>query len=176
MLETVLLIIGVLIAVVPVLVLRRPDEFRVTRSAVIDAAPQAVFEHVNDLEKWQAWSPWARMDPDAETRFEGPKAGEGATVYWDGKKTGRGGMTVIESRAPSFVRFRLDFVKPMKATNTAEFTFAPEGERTKVTWAMYGPNNFMGKLVGLVMNCEKMVGGQFEDGLKYLNEAAGPRK
>jgi hypothetical protein len=162
--------VGVLIAVVLVLVLRRPDEFRVTRSAVIEAAPAAVFEHVNDVEKWQAWSPWARMDPDAAIRFEGPKAGEGAKVYWDGKKTGRGSMTVIESRPAERVRFKLDFVKPMKATNTAEFTFAPEGNRTKVTWAMYGPNTFMGKVVGLVMNCEKMVGGQFEDGLKNLND------
>ncbi|MFZ2170905.1 MAG: polyketide cyclase, partial [Methylococcaceae bacterium] len=55
-----------------------------------------------------------------------------------------------------------------KATNTAEFTFKSENDQTTVTWTMYGKNNFMGKAMGLIMNCEKMVGGQFEKGLATL--------
>ena len=33
---------------------------------------------------------------------------------------------------------------------------------------MYGTNNFMGKVMGLIMNCDKMLGGQFEQGLAAL--------
>jgi len=58
----------------------------------------------------------------------------------------------------------------MEGTSTVEFTFKPQGDKTVVTWAMYGKNNFMGKLVSLFMNCEKMVGPQFEKGLAELGK------
>jgi hypothetical protein len=56
----------------------------------------------------------------------------------------------------------------MKVTNTAEFTFQPDGDETVVTWTMSGKNNFAGKVFGLVVNCDKMIGGQFEKGLAQM--------
>jgi len=146
----------------------KPDEFHVERSAVINAPPPVVFEHVNDLHKWQAWSPWVKMDPKATTTFAGPNAGRDAAMSWDGKKTGKDTMTITESRPAELVVFRLDFEKPFKGTDTAQFTFAPENGSTKVTWSMDGHQNYMMKVVGLVMNCDKMMGGAFEDGLASL--------
>ena len=90
-------------------------------------------------------------------------------MRWVGNnKVGQGSMTITESRPDDFIRFKLEFLKPFAATNTAEFTFNYENDQTTVTWTMYGKNNFMGKAIGLVMNCEKMVGGQFEKGLATL--------
>lgn len=66
------------------------------------------------------------------------------------------------------VRFRLDFEKPMKASNTAEFTILAEGGQTCVTRSMSGKSGFGAELFGLLMNCDKMVGGQFEKGLAQL--------
>src|SRR5439155_2171124 len=139
----------------------RPSEFRVTRSEAISASPAAAFAQVNDLHKWEAWSPWAKLDPSAKNSFEGPSAGMGATMRWAGNmKVGQGSMTIIESRPNDLVRFKLEFLKPFAATSTAEFTFRatessarppsssggkPEGHQTVVTWSMYGKNNFMGK-------------------------------
>ena len=162
------LVILLVIAGIAFAASRKPDEFRVTRSALINASPTAIFEHVNDLVKWQAWSPWAKMDPNAKTSFEGPTAGVGAKFSWEGKKTGQGTMTVLESTPFSFVRFKLEFFKPMKGTNTAEFTFAAEAQGTRVTWTMYGPATFVNKLMSVFMNCEKMVGSQFEAGFANL--------
>jgi hypothetical protein len=163
----------VLLAVLAVLVVAagKPDEFRVTRSALINAAPADIFPHVDDLHKWQAWSPWARLDPDAKSEFSGPEAGVGASTSWVGKKTGEGTMTCMVSRPAEFIQFRLEFRKPMQSVSTAEFTFRPEsGGKTLVTWTMYGPNSFMGKIMSLFMSCEKMVGGQFDQGLGNLRE------
>ena len=56
----------------------------------------------------------------------------------------------------------------MEGTATVDFTFKPDGDKTLVTWAMYGKNNFMGKVVSVFMDCDKMVGGQFEQGLATL--------
>ncbi len=62
----------------------------------------------------------------------------------------------------------LEFRKPFKASNVTEFTFKPEGNLTVVTWTMSGKNNFISKAIGLFMDCDKMVGGQFEKGLAQI--------
>jgi len=85
-------------------------------------------------------------------------------------------LSIIESRPDDFIRFKLDFLKTMAATDTAAFTFNTEHNQTTVTWCMYGKNNFMGKAMGLIMSCDKTVGGQFEKGLlalKSVVEEAG---
>jgi hypothetical protein len=116
------------------------------------------------------------MDPNAKNSFEGPPDGVGTSMKWEGNcKVGVGRMTITESRPGELIRFRLDFEKPMAATNTAEFAFQPKDGATIVTWSMAGKNNFKGKVFGLFMNCEQMVGGHFEKGLaqmKSIVEAA----
>jgi len=172
---TILLIILAIVAVLAVIIASQPPAFRITRSATIAAPPEAVFPQVNDLRKWEAWSPWAKMDPDCKMTFEGPAAGTGASYAWAGNnKVGEGHMLITESKPAELILMKLDFLKPMKATNVTEFTFKPEGGRTVVTWTMSGTNNFMGKAFGLIVNCDKMIGGQFEKGLadmKALVEA-----
>jgi hypothetical protein len=159
-----------------VVVAMQPSEFRIVRSATISAPAPAVFAQVNDFHNWEAWSPWAKLDPAAKAIFEGPRAGRGAIFRWAGnEEVGEGSMTITESRPSDLIRIKLEFLKPFEATNTAEFTFKPEGNQTAVTWSMEGQNNFIAKAVCLFMNMDKMVGGQFEKGLasmKSVTEAA----
>src|ERR1041385_2038643 len=169
MLIKILIALGVLIVVLAIVVAMRPDDFRVSRSATIPAPAAVVFDQVNDLHRFQDWSPWAKIDPNCKVTYDGPPAGAGASFAWAGNKdVGEGRMTVIESRPGELVRFRLEFLKPFKATNTAEFTFKPAGNQTEVTWSMFGKNNFIMKAVGLFMDCDKMVGPDFEKGLANL--------
>jgi len=178
MLNTILIVLAVLVAALVIIVAMQPPDFRITRKATFTAAPAAVFALVNDLHQWEAWSPWAKLDPAAKMTFEGPPTGAGSGYTWEGNnKVGQGRMTILESRPSELIRLKLEFLKPFKATNTAEFTFKSEGSQTLVTWSMSGKNNFMGKAIGLVMDCDKLVGGQFEKGLadmKALVEA-GPK-
>jgi len=169
MLNIILFLIPLIIIVLLVLTSRQPADFKITRSGSISAPASAIFPHVNNLHKWEAWSPWAKLDPNAKNSFEGPSEGVGAKMSWAGNnKVGVGSMTIMESRPDEFVQFKLEFQKPMQASNIAEFIFKPEGDQTAVTWTMSGTNNFMGKVMNLVMNCDKMVGGQFEKGLADL--------
>ncbi len=173
MLKIILIALAVIVVVFVAIVAVQPSDFRITRSATIAAPPEAVFAQVNGLHNWEAWSPWAKLDPAAKNTYEGPAAGVGAAFTWAGNnKVGAGRMTITESRPNESVRFKLDFLKPFKATNTAEFTFKPEGNQTAVTWSMYGKNSFIGKAVGLFINCDKMVGGQFEQGLAQMKSVA----
>lgn len=169
MFAKILILLAVIVTALVVVIAAQPSEFRVERSTVISAPVSTVFEHVNDMHKWQAWSPWAKLDPNAKETFEGPESGKESIMRWDGNnQVGTGSMTITESRPNEFIQFNLEFLKPFKGTNTAEFTFKPAGDQTQVTWSMYGKNNFVAKAIGLIMNCEKMIGGQFDQGLANL--------
>lgn len=166
------LLLGLVAIVIIILVAAamQPSSFRVERSATIAATPQALFEQVNDHKKFDAWNPWSKMDPSAKNTYSGPPTGVGSACSWVGEKVGEGTATIIESEPGELVRQRMDWKKPMEGTSTVDFTFKPEGDKTVVTWAMYGENNFMGKLVSLFMDCESMCGPEFEKGLADLEK------
>jgi hypothetical protein len=169
------ILIGIAIVVVllAVFIATRPSTFSVSRSATISATPAAVFAQVNDFHKWDAWSPWAKMDPNAKSTFEGSPSGKGAKFHWDGNKNvGAGNMTITESMPNDHIRIRLEFVRPFAGVNDTLFTFKPIGDKTNVTWTMSGRYNFIMKGMSLFMDCEKMVGPQFEKGLASMEEAA----
>src|SRR5437016_4792526 len=128
----------------------RPSEYRVARTATIAAPAPAVFAQVNDFHKWDAWNPWAKLDPAMKQAYAGAPAGIGAIYTWAGNSEGgEGRMTPTESRPSDLVRIRLEFLKPFATTSTAEFSFKPEGDHTAVTWSMTGEVNFMAKVVHL---------------------------
>ena len=169
MLKKILIAIVVLVIVLAVVIALRPSDFRYTRTATISAPPSAVFAQVNDLHKWEAWSPWAKIDPAMKQTYEGAPAGPGASYAWSGNsEAGEGRSTILENRADEMIRMKLEFFKPFAATHDVEFTFKPDGAQTVVTWTMSGKNNFMGRAFGLFVDCEKMVGGDFERGLASL--------
>ena len=171
--QIILIAAVVLVALFVIIVSMRPSDFRYTRTGRMNAPVDVVFANVNDFHKWEAWSPWAKMDPNCKNTFSGPASGPGATFAWAGNnKVGEGRMTILDACANELIRIKLEFFKPFKATNTAEFTFKTEGSQTQVTWSMYGKCNFMSKAMGLVMNCEKMIGRDFEKGLANLNSAS----
>jgi hypothetical protein len=173
MLKKILLVLLLIVVVFLIVVATRPSDFRVARSVTIAAPAAAVFPHVNELKKWEAWNPWGKIDPAMKLTYEGPPAGKGAIYSWVGnREVGEGRMVITESRANELVQFKLEFFKPMAGTSEAEFTFKPEGNQTVVTWSMTGKNNFIAKAMCMFMNMDSMVGGQFEKGLASMKSVA----
>ena len=169
MLKKIIVVLAALIVGFVVVVAMQPAEFHVARTATIPAPPPKVFAQVNDLHNWEAWSPWAKLDPAMNQTYEGAPAGAGASCAWAGNsKVGEGRMTITDSNPNDLIRLKLEFLKPFAATCTSEFTFKPDGGQTAVTWSMVGTNNFMAKAVGLFVSCDKMVGGDFERGLAQM--------
>lgn len=88
---------------------------------------------------------------------------------WDGNKdVGKGRMEITDTCPPSKVVIKLDFIKPFEGHNVAEFTMDGKGDATNVTWAMYGPANYLSKLMGVFVNMDAMIGKDFEAGLANL--------
>jgi uncharacterized protein YndB with AHSA1/START domain len=170
---TIILIILVLVAALLAYAATRPNSFRVRRSARIDAPPEKVFPLINDFHQWTAWSPWERMDPNLRRTYSGAEAGKGAVYEWQGNnKVGQGRMEIVDSFDPRKVLIKLDFLKPFRAQNMAEFTLEPEGKSTDVHWEMYGASPFMMKVMGVFMSMDKMVGRDFERGLAAMKASA----
>jgi hypothetical protein len=173
----ILIALAAIVIVLVVIVAMQPSEFRIMRSGVISAPASDVFAQVNDFHNWAAWSPWEKLDPDLERTHEGALAGTGAIYSWVGNnKVGEGRMTLTENRPNDLIRIKLEFLRPFKATNTAEFTFKPEGNQTVVTWSMSGRKKFMLKAFGLFMSMDKMVGGDFEKGLANMKSVVEASK
>lgn len=171
MLYVVLIAVVLAIGLFAVYIAMKSPEFTVTRSAKMSAPPANVFAQINNFHNWEAWSPWAKMDPNAKNAFEGPASGEGAKFSWQGNKDiGEGAMTITESRPSDVIKIDLEFFKPFAARNLAVFTFTPIGDETEVKWTMTGQSNFFCRAMCTFMNMDKMVGGQFEKGLAAIRE------
>jgi hypothetical protein len=165
----VVIVLVVLVAAVLGIAATKPNTFRIQRSATIKAPAEKVFPHINDFHNWQAWSPWEKLDPALNRTFSGPANGKGTVYEWEGnKQVGKGRMEIMESSSPSKIVIKLDFFKPFEAHNTADFTFARQGDSTKVIWGMDGQRPFMFKVMEVFMNFDKMIGKDFEAGLANL--------
>lgn len=163
----------VVVAMVLIYAATRPDTFRIERSATMQAPAEKVFPLISDFHHWANWSPWDKLDPALKRTYSGNPSGKGAIYEWEGnKQVGQGRMEIKEAPAPSQVLIQLDFLKPFEAHNTAEFTLVPNGNGTNVTWAMYGRQPFMFKVMSLVMSMDKMIGKDFEKGLASMKALA----
>lgn len=173
------LAIGIVIAVALVIVTliafvtTRPTDFRVERSAQVNAPRDVVFAIINDLHQWSAWSPFEKYDPNMKKSFDGPDAGPGAGFAWNGNsRAGEGRIRIVSTKPGELITMNLEFTRPYKATNEVNFKLVPTDRGTRVSWIMDGKKNFMFKAFSLFMDMDAMVGKDFEEGLANLNNVA----
>ena len=146
------------------------EQYVVERAETIAASAEEIFARVGNLEGWEAWSPWAELDPEMDIVYSGEQGTVGSSYHWTGnRKVGEGRMTLAEVDQDERVKIDLEFMKPFKAQNITEIVLSPEGDATEVTWRMTGDKTFMVKVMSLFgRNMDKMVGPDFEKGLAKL--------
>jgi hypothetical protein len=160
------------VALLFVAVAARPNAFRVERSAIIAAPADVIFVQLNDLHRWSSWNPLEKKDPGMRLTYTGAPAGVGASCYYVGDKVGEGRMTLIESTPHERVAIRAEFIKPVAATDTIEFTLRPAADGVAVTWAMSGQRSFVSKALSLFVSMDRIVGKHFERGLAALQRVS----
>jgi hypothetical protein len=142
-------------------------DFSVERSIEIEAAPEVVFDEVNALGNWSAWSPWLARDPSIQNEYSGPDSGVGATVSWTSENSGSGKQTITKSERPTRLETALDFGD--MGQPTSYWAFEPSGAGTKVTWGLSG--EAVGPLGGYFAKMmDGWVGKDYEDGLERLKQ------
>lgn len=172
--KTIAMVAGVFIlgfAVLFGLAASKPDTFHVERTVTIQAPPSQVFPHINNYKNWMAWSPWENVDPKMKRTYSGPEEGVGAKYAWVGNSdVGEGDMEIVSSE-PEKIQIKLHFIKPFEGTSTALFTLVPEGDNTKVTWAMDGTADMTSKVIQLFISMDNCCGREFDKGLASLKTA-----
>ena len=173
MFKKIALVVVVLIGAVLGYAATRPDTLHVQRAASIKAPPDKIFPLINDFHRWSAWSPYEKVDPAMKRTYSGAANGKGAVYEWEGNsQVGQGRMEITDTSDPSRVTIKLDFSAPLEGHDVAIFTLVPQGDSTNVTWTMDGPTPYIGKLIGVFMNMDTMIGTQFETGLASLKAIA----
>lgn len=173
MIKTIALIAGLLIGAVLLFAASRPDTFSVQRSVHIQAPAEKIFPLINEMQRFNTWNPFDKKDPQIKGSYRGPASGPGAVYDFAGdNNVGKGSLQITAATAPRQVSMQLDMQEPMAASNSIEFTLVPQGDATEVTWAMHGPSPFLTKLIHLVFNMDRMIGGDFETGLASLKGLA----
>ena len=146
----------------------RPDDFRTARTLKISAPPERIFPLINDLRQMNTWNPFALRDTGVTATYGGGPNGPGQFHTFAGSKSGSGSIEIIEAMPASKVVMRLKMTKPLKCDNRVEFTLEPTVGATNVTWAMSGQQPLLAKAMSLFIDCDKMVGKEFEAGLALL--------
>lgn len=157
-----------------------PSQVHVERQAIINASPDKVFAEVSDFNNWNAWSPWANIDPDTTLTITGKGIGQTMTWASDNPEVGSGTQQITQLDAPRLITNHLDF-GDMGVSDTA-FALEPVGESagesaggaTKVTWSLDTDmrksvpllNQPMSTYFGFFM--DSMIGEKYEQGLANL--------
>jgi hypothetical protein len=171
MLKKILLGIVAVVAILALVIYLQPSEFLVERTASFQASDSVVYSQINDFRNWDAWSPWAKLDPNMTVTYDGPAYGTGSQYMWEGNDdVGSGKMMILGSIPHSYIEIQLDFYKPIASTNKTIFTITGDSTQSSVTWSMSGQNNFMAKAFDLFFNMDKMIGADFEKGLASLKQ------
>ena len=175
MLEIIFGVIAALVVIVGVILLmasRKPDSFAYARTRRIAASPEALFAMINDLRQMNRWNPYALREKGGKAEYSGAPSGPGQRFDFAGSKSGTGFVEILESTPASSVVMRLAMVKPFKFDNRVDFTIRPMDSGTDVTWAMSGKQPLLGKAMLLFIDCDKMMGRDFEEGLSNMKKLA----
>ncbi|MGB0955371.1 MAG: SRPBCC family protein [Panacagrimonas sp.] len=148
-----------------------PDQARVERSVQISASQQEVFDTLNGFERFNEWSPWAELDPNAKFTRSGPQTGVGARFEWrsDNASVGAGSQQIVISEPPERIQTEL-FFDGYGAPSQAQFVLSDQAGLTTVRW-IYETDfqgNFLNRYFGLML--DSMLGPQYERGLENLKQ------
>ena len=172
MLKKILIGLLAIVAAFMVVVMMRPGNYHVERAVRINAPAEIVWAQISDFERWKAWNPWQKADPDQIVTVSGNAGAVGHSSHWKGEKTGEGTMTISEATPPDRLVIDLEFNEPMQSQAKTALYVVPQGDAVEVTWSIDGENDFMGKFFGLVMGMEDMIGSAYEEGLADLKRIA----
>lgn len=173
-------VLGIIIVALTIIVLVGgmflPKTYSVSRAITINAPDSLIYKNIADFNEFLKWNPWSKMEPTAKTKVSGPVATQNHLYEWEGKETGQGYMKIKSVELNKMVDIELKFIKPFENLADTRFDIATDKAANKVTWTMSGENNLMGKWMGVFISMDKMIGKDFEDGLKFLKEKSESRK
>jgi uncharacterized protein YndB with AHSA1/START domain len=160
-----------IIVLILVILLFTKKEYAVEREIVINKPNQEVFDYIKYLKNQDNFSVWAQKDPNMKKTYTGTDGTVGFISAWDSnvKDVGVGEQEIKKITEGERLDFELRFKKPFEATDNAFMTTEAMGEnQTKVKWGFFGKMKYPMNGMLLMMDMDKMLGGQLQTGLDNL--------
>lgn len=171
MLKSILLTLLAIVSIFSIYVASRPSDFKYERSGFIQAPAEKIFPYLNNFKLGEEWTPFGKNDPTMKTTFSGPNSGVGSGLSFEGNaQTGEGKLEIIRVEPNTLVEIRLDMIKPLEGHNIVQYRLTPEGAGTRFTWTMSGKGTFLTKAIGVFIDCDKMMGKVFDQGIQSLKQ------
>lgn len=147
-----------------------PKEMIVEKTIVINRSQNDVFNYLQFLKNSDAWSPWAKKDPNMKKTFSGTDGTVGFIMGWSGNNAvGVGEQEIKKIEKGTLIETELRFQKPMQNTNKAFLKIEAKGEQqTQVTWTMTGTTKFPANIIVFLLNARGQLGKDFTQGLENL--------
>jgi hypothetical protein len=145
-----------------------PDTYSIKREIEIEAAPDVVFDEINNLLNWEHWSPWSDDINNKQLAFSQVAIGEGAWQKWQSKSFGEGKLDIKRVSQGKMLLYELIY-KDYNMLTTGEFNLVEvDDNKTRVIWkdCYNAGNNILYRYFGLFAN--KFFGSNFETGLVKL--------
>lgn len=170
-LKTIGFIVLALVALMLIIGLFQPTDFKYERDTTINASKEAVFATLNDFKTWEEWGPWQQEDPTMEVTYGEKTVGEGASYNWTSENSGNGTITITESTAPTFLNTALVFDGQEGGNGWFNLEDAESGG-TKTSWGMgfEMPYPFNAFSIFTAGKMEKQINDMFDKGLANLKE------
>jgi len=170
-LKRVLIALAIIIAIPLVVALFVNNDYTIEREVVINKPKPDVFNYIKLLKNQPYYSKWAMEDPNAKMTYTGTDGTPGFTAAWesDNKHVGKGEQTITKITDGERMDMDLHFIKPMEGKGSAFIsTEALSPNQTKVKWGMNGRMHYPLNFMLVVINMDKMLGGELAIGLTNL--------
>lgn len=165
-----LVLILIVIAFVLVLAFVEPNDVTVSRSVVIRAAKEPVFEQIVKFTNWNNW--YILHERDTTVKITCTGSGEqGSTYHWAGDEhlTGEGEIR-NEGIDSSTMHYTFMLTRPGEMKGDGIISAIDTAGLTKVTWTFHKHFTFPGNAVLIVFNLDKYIGGDFDAALGNLKK------
>jgi len=174
LLVVVVLVVGAAVAAI----MMAPTDFRVERETTINKPRSEIYAYAKLLRNQNDWGPWHKKEPTMHQEFRGTDGEIGFTAYWKGTKdeVGEGEQEIKKLVPDDRIETQIRFKRPFESNANAYLTLEPAGEnQTKVKWGFTGSMPRPSNMLMLVMDIDKEVGKDFEEGLASLKSIVESR-
>ena len=165
--------IGGLVALVLITALFVKKDYSVERTIIVAKSNDETFAFLKLLRNQDRFSKWANLDPNMKKEYTGTDGTPGFISKWesDHKQVGHGEQEIKRIVEGERIESELRFLKPFAGVAQAYTSTKPTSENeTMVAWGFNSRMNYPMNILLVFMNMEKMIGNDFEEGLKNMKK------